>query len=60
MANCKNNVVKLVQENTQLHNELKNVTIHEILNEFQNQQINVIILLKFRISYYSQRNYLCR
>ena len=41
MTNCKSNVVKLVQENTQLHNELKNVTIHEILNEFQNQKITV-------------------
>lgn len=41
MVNYKNSMVKLVQENTQLHNELKNVTIHEILNDFQNEKINV-------------------
>ncbi len=41
MVNYKSNMVKLVQENTQLHNELKNVTIHEILNDFQNHKISV-------------------
>ena len=46
MVNYKSNMVKLVQENTQLHNELKNVTIHEILNDFQNQKTSVKTDLK--------------
>jgi regulator of replication initiation timing len=36
--NLKANVFKLIEENTQLHKELKNTTIVEILNEFENNQ----------------------
>lgn len=36
--NAKANALKLIEENTNLHNELKNVTIHEILNELHNDK----------------------
>lgn len=31
-------VFKLIEENNALHNELKNVTVHDILAEFQNNE----------------------
>jgi hypothetical protein len=37
MGNAKANILKLVEENTALHNELKSTTVVEILNEFHNQ-----------------------
>lgn len=31
----KAHILKLIEENTHLHNELKNTTVHEILAEFE-------------------------
>ena len=31
-------VFKLIEDNNALHNELKNVTVHDILAEFQNNE----------------------
>ena len=33
-------ILKLIEENTLLHKELKNITVLEILGEFQQQQID--------------------
>ena len=38
-AKAKASVLKLIEENTLLHKELKNITVLEILNEFQNNNI---------------------
>jgi regulator of replication initiation timing len=38
ISNFKGNALKLIEENTNLNNELKNVTIHEILNELHNDK----------------------
>lgn len=38
MTKSKANILKLIEENTYLHKELKNITVIEILNEFQNKE----------------------
>jgi len=41
MTKAKANVLKLIEDNTNLHKELKNVTVLEILAEFNNMnQLN--------------------
>ena len=40
-SRAKANVLKLIEENTLLHKELKNITVLEILSEFQNQNGDV-------------------
>ncbi len=39
-ARAKATILKLIEENTLLHRELKNITVLEILGEFQQQTIN--------------------
>ena len=36
LGSSKVNLIKLIDENTNLHQELKNVTVNEILNELSN------------------------
>jgi hypothetical protein len=37
MGKAKTTIMKLIEENSALHSELKSTTVIEILNEFQNQ-----------------------
>jgi phage shock protein A len=37
MGKAKGTIMKLIEESSALHTELKNTTVLEILNEFQNQ-----------------------
>jgi hypothetical protein len=38
MSNCKDNILKLIEENSKLHKELKGVTIHDIITELKQNQ----------------------
>ena len=40
ISNGKAQILKLIQENTSLHRELKNVTVLEVLTELQNVPTN--------------------
>ncbi len=39
---AKSNILKLIEENTLLHKELKNTTVLEILNEIENSMGNLL------------------
>ena len=39
---AKSNILKLIEENTLLHKELKNTTVLEILNEIENSMVNFL------------------
>jgi len=41
-ARAKATILKLIEENTLLHKELKNITVLEILSEFQQQGIDAL------------------